>query len=206
MKKFITIITFLAFVISAPVFASEKGSLMEAQIADTKSYTIDVSHSTLGFVVKHMGVGKTRGAFDEYNGTISYDADTQEFGADITINVSSIDTDNEKRDNHLRGADFFDVENYPEITFSNARLKEIDGKKIIFGELTIKGVTKTITIPAEISGPVQGMKGGLVIGIVGSTTINRQDFNVSWSKLLDNGGLVVDNNVELILEIEAKAG
>jgi len=207
MKKILVLI--MTFILAGTSFAmaQEVSDTAQAQqVQEAKTYAIDAAHSTLGFAVRHMGVGKTRGSFDEYEGTITYDPATMSLSAQVTIKAASIDTDNENRDNHLRSADFFDVETHPAITFNNVRLKQIDDTDMIFGDLTIKGVTKTVTIPVEIAGPVAGNKGASMIGIIGSTTINRQDFNVNWSKTMDSGGMVVDNNVELIIEIEAKAG
>ena len=123
------------------------------------------------------------------------------FRADVTIDANSIDTNNEKRDGHLRTADFFDAEQYPAITFKNASLEQ--NGTVIAGDLTIKGVTKRINIPVEISGPVAGPQGGNVIGISGETTINRQDFGVSFNKVLETGGLMVSDDVKIIVDIEA---
>jgi len=193
MKKLSLLLT------TAFIFLS--GSLAQAQ---TK-YEIDAAHSTLGFAVKHMGVSTTRGAFSDFKGTIDYDpANPAAFAADVTVDAKSIDTANENRDNHLRGEDFFDVEKYPSITFQNAKLEQKDGKSVIVGDLTIKDVTKSVEIPVEISGPVKGMGGGDVIGLAGETTINRQDFHVKWNKAWDAGGLVVADDVKLIVEVEAK--
>jgi len=208
MKKLNTLLILLALAIPATANAQEAPAEvpMAAPMAAASvgNFEIDAVHSTLGFAVKHMGAGKTHGSFNDFKGSISYDPGTMTLDADVTIVASSINTNNENRDNHLRSADFFDVANFPEITFKNAHLKQLDGKDIIFGDLTIKGVTKTVTIPVEISGPVAGMGGASALGISGSTTINRQDFGITFSKQMDNGGLVVDNNVDLIIDIEAK--
>ena len=174
--------------------------------ASAAEYAIDASHSTLGFAVKHLQVGTTRGVFADYSGTISFDpADYSTFKADATIQVSSIDTNNEKRDGHLKSGDFFEAETYPTITFASTRLEKSGEGAVIVGNLTIKGITKEISIPVSVVGPVEGMGGGMVVGIAGETTINRQDFGVSWSKTLDGGGLVVGDEVKLTIEIEAHA-
>ncbi len=148
MKKLTLLLTTAIFVLS--------GSLAQAQ----SKYEIDASHSTLGFAVKHMGVGTTRGAFNDFQGSIDYDpAKPEAFAADVIIEANTIDTANENRDNHLRNEDFFDVPTYPNITFKNAKLEQQDGKNVIVGDLTIKDVTKSVSIPVEISGPVAGMGG-----------------------------------------------
>ena len=167
-------------------------------------YDIDPAHSTLGFAIKHLKVSTVRGVFTNYSGAIEFDPnDLSSFKTEVTIQANSIDTKNEQRDNHLKSADFFDVEKFPTITFTNAKLeKQADGV-VIVGDLMMKGVTKSITIPVEVSGPVKGMQGDDVIGIAGEGMINRQDFGISWSKALDSGGLVVDDTVRLVVEIEA---
>lgn len=189
------------------VFVAVISLLVGAQVAPALAanmYEIDAAHSTLGFAVKHLQVGTTRGGFTDYSGVIEFDpADYATFKADVSIQVNSIDTNNEKRDGHLRSADFFDVETFQTITFKSDKLEKRGEGAVIIGDLTIKGVTKQLTIPVEISGPIQGMGEGTVIGITGQTTINRQDFGVSWNKTLDAGGLVVDDMVNLVIEIEA---
>jgi polyisoprenoid-binding protein YceI len=168
--------------------------------AEAQVYNIDKQHSTVGFAVKHLQVSTVRGSFGDYAGSITLDpADPAMFNAEATIQVSSINTGVEGRDKHLRGGDFFDAEQFPTITFKS---KKLDGTNLT-GDLTIRGVTKEITFPVEISGPVNSPMGGSAIGLHGETKINRQDFGVSWSKNLDNGGLVVDDNVTLTIDIEA---
>ncbi len=175
-----------------------------SSFAAAAKYDIDVSHSTLGFAVKHLQVGTTRGGFNDYVGSISYDPDDlSTFNAEVTIQVSSIDTNSEARDNHLKAPDFFDVEKFPTITFKSTRLEKRGEGAVMVGDLTIKDVTKEITFPVSVSGPVQSPFGATVIGIQGETVINRQDYGVSFSKALDNGGLVVDDMVVLVIEIEA---
>ena len=166
--------------------------------ADT--YAIDAGHTTIGFSVKHMMVSNTTGQFNKYDATISYDPkDLAASSISATVDVASIDTKNEKRDAHLKGADFFDTEKFPSITFVS---KTINADSIV-GDLTIKGVTKEVTIPVEISGPVVTPFGSTVIGINGSFKINRQDYGVSWNKTLDQGGLAVGDEVTVNISIEA---
>ena len=181
-------------------------SLFFSGIAQATVYEIDPNHSTIGFAAKHLQVSTTRGNFTDYKGTIDFNPeDLTAFKADVTIQAGSINTQNEKRDNHLRSGDFFEAEQYPTITFTSTRIAESGGGYSILGELTIKGVTKTISIPVEIAGPVASPMGSQVIGIKGQTVIDRQDFGVSWSKTMDNGGLVVSDVVDIIIELEAGA-
>lgn len=175
-----------------------------AAVAEAKNYEIDAVHSTLGFAIKHLTVGTTRGGFSTYSGTIVFDPnDYSTFQADVIIEANSIDTNNEARDNHLKSADFFDVEKFPTITFKSARLEKRGEGAVIIGNLTIKDVTKELTIPVQISGPVKSPYGNSVIGLAAQIQINRQDFNVNFNKTLDNGGTVVADMVDLIIEIEA---
>lgn len=173
-----------------------------AQAVDT--YIIDKSHSTIGFAVKHLMVSTTRGEFREYEGVIKFDKDDlSAFTAEVTIQTDSLDTRDGKRDVHLKAEDFFDVEQYPTLTFNNAKLSQKSSGYEIVGDLTIRDVTKTVSIPVDLSGPVVSpFTGNKVIGITGEITINRQDFGISWSKTMDQGGFVVDNNVRIIVEIE----
>jgi len=167
------------------------------------AYKIDGVHSSIGFAVKHLMISTTRGEFTDFTGEIQFDSqDLSTFSADLVIEAKSINTRNEKRDGHLMAADFFDVQQYPTLEFKGKRLvKNGDGYDLT-GNLTIKAVTKEITIPVTIAGPIQ-RNDGEVIGLSGEITINRQDYGVSWSKTMDQGGLMVDNNVKIIIEIEA---
>jgi len=168
------------------------------------TYTIDAAHTTIGFAVKHLVVSTTRGSFTDSVGDITFDKDDLDtFKANITIQVNSINTNNEKRDDHLKSGDFFDAEKHPTITFMGKKISGSDGNYTILGDLTIRGMTKEIALPVEISGPVKNPFGGTVMGIAGEIVINRQDYGVSWNKALDTGGFVVDDKVKLVIEIEA---
>lgn len=177
------------------------GLLAMPALADT--YTVDPSHSEVAFSVRHMLVSNVRGNFGALNGSFGYDpADLASFTASATIAVSSIDTRNEDRDDHLRSPDFFDAEQFPEITFNVTRVDVNGGDPILYGDLTMKGVTKEIQLPISVSGPVKGMAGEMRAGFEGTTRINRQDWGVSWSKTLDGGGLVVGDEVRIIVNVE----
>jgi polyisoprenoid-binding protein YceI len=165
--------------------------------ADT--YTIDPAHTSFAFVVKHMMISNVPGEFDKFSGQIVYSpTDLANSQANISIDVNSINTRIDKRDAHLKSPDFFDAAKFPAITFVSTKFTP----GYITGNLTMKGVTKTVTIPVTISGPVNEM-GHQAIGITGSTTINRQDYGVNWNKTLDQGGLAVSNDVLINISIEA---
>ena len=189
--------TFRLFVLAVGIILAGQG----AWAADT--YTIDPAHSSMGFSARHMMVSTVIGVFDDYQGAITYDpADPAAFKADVTIQAKSINTRVAKRDDHLRGAEFFDVEKHPVITFTTVKLDKQDGRAVLTGSLTMKGVAKEVSIPVMISGPVQGM-GSSIIGLSGSFTLNRQDYGINWNQALDNGGLAVSDEVKVDINIEA---
>ena len=177
--------------------------LMGNNVFAEKVYKIDGVHSSIGFAVKHLMISTARGEFTDYTGEIQFNAeDLSSFSLDIVIEAKSINTRNEKRDGHLKGEDFFDVEKYPTLSFKGRQLvKNSDGYDLT-GDLTIKDVTKEITIPVTISGPIQ-RQDGEAIGLSGEIVINRQDYGVSWSKTMDKGGLMVADKVKIIIDIEA---
>ena len=180
------------------------GIVLAAQAWAADTYTIDPNHSSISFSVKHMMVSTVTGVFGDFTGSVTYDPkDQAAFKADAVIQVKSIDTRTPKRDDHLRGPDFFDAEKFPTITFTAKKLDKEDAQTVLTGDLTMKGVTKEVSIPVSIAGPVQGMGGASVIGLSGSFTLNRQDYGVSWNKTLDNGGFVVGNDVKVEINVEA---
>ena len=200
----------LSFGIMTVSFAAETGAedkmmdgVMALEETQAPAYTIDPVHSTIGFAVKHLQIATTRGKFNEYSGIVHYDPDNLDaFKAEVTIRVDSIDTGNEKRDQHLLSGDFFLAEEYPVITFESSRLDKRGEGHVIVGELTIRGVTKELTFPVDIAGPVPSPFGQKVMALSAETVINRQDFGISWSKQMDGGGFVVADEVKLIVELE----
>ncbi len=176
---------------------------LSAGVAQSASYTVDASHSYVGFSVRHMVVTTVRGSFDEFMGSFDYDPENPAaFTASAVIKTASIDTRNAKRDDHLRNEDFFDAPNHPEITFETTGAEVVGDKLHVSGNLTMRGVTKGITIPVTFSEQVTDPWGNVRIGFEGSTTINRQDWGISWSKSLDAGGLVVSDEVTIELNIQ----
>ena len=168
------------------------------------TWNIDMAHSSIGFSVRHLVISKTTGTFGEFDGTVEFDGVNLETGSvEVTAQMASVDTDDAKRDDHLRGPDFFDVEKYPTMSFKS---KKITAKKSgsfqLTGLLTIKGVSKEVTFDCEFNGVANDPWGNTRAGFSAETEINRQDFNVSWSKTLDGGGLVVGDMIKLTLEIE----
>ena len=192
----------------APTASPQAAPAPQAQAspaAGPNTWQIDSSHTTAGFSVKHMMVTNVHGSFGKVSGTIEYDGkDPSTIAADVTIDAASIDTNNEKRDTHLRSADFFDVANHPTITFKSKRVqKSSDGAFKLVGDLTMRGVTKEIAL--EVEGPSPLVNAGRVykVGASASGVINRQDFGLKWNRALEAGGVTVSDTVKLVLEIEA---
>ena len=172
-----------------------------ALAADT--FEIDPAHSAANFRVKHMLISTVQGRFSKVSGTIVFDEkDPSKCSVEATIKSDSITTDNEARDKHLKSADFFDVEKYPEITFKSKKVEKRGEQWVAIGTLTMRGVSKDIELPFEVN-KLAGPR-GTIIGIGAETKLNRQDYGVSWSRKLDNGGMVVADEVKIELNLEAK--
>ena len=169
------------------------------------NWNVDASHSKLGFSVTHMMVSETEGKFKIYEGKVSSksDIDFTDASIDFKIDVNSINTDDEKRDGHLKSPDFFDAAKFPEIKFVSKSFTAIDGQYRLTGDLTMKGVTKEVSFPVSVDGPVKNPMGGEAIGLSGQLTVNRQDYGVSFNKILDNGGVMVGNDVTVTINLEA---
>jgi len=165
--------------------------------------SVDKSHTNVGFQVTHMVITKVNGHFNDYEVQFTFDPKNLEtFNLEATISAASVDTDNEKRDEHLRSADFFDADKYPEMIFKSTKaVKTAEGYKAI-GTLTIKDVTRELELPFTVTGPVKGPWGNTRYGIEAKTTINRKDFNVLWNKTMDTGGLVVSDDVDIIIDAQ----
>lgn len=170
--------------------------------ADT--WEIDRVHSSVGFQVNHMVISKVNGKFDSFNGTINFDGkDFSRASVVVNIDPKTIDTDNERRDGHLKSPDFFAADSLPEMKFVSTSIKPLGENKFqMVGDLTMRGVTKPVTLDGEFRGTVAAM-GGTKAGFSAKGTINRQDWGVSWNKTLDAGGFVVSDNVDLLIEVEA---
>jgi polyisoprenoid-binding protein YceI len=173
--------------------------------AVTGSYVLDPSHSRVGFVARHAMVTKVRGAFNEFEGTATIDGDDPtKSSVAITIQAASIDTRNEQRDAHLRTNDFLDLDNYPTITFTSTAIEHDGGNDFrVTGDLTIKGITKSITFPLEYQGLVKDPWGNDRIGFEGSVVVNRKDWGVNWNAALEAGGVLVSEKVTLEFELSA---
>ncbi|CAN5551470.1 YceI family protein [soil metagenome] len=174
-------------------------------IADiTGDYTIDPSHTRLGFVARHAMVTKVRGQFKEFSGTAHVDSTTPANSkVDISIVAGSVDTGSADRDGHLLSGDFFGVEETPTITFTSTDVSRDGTDWTITGDLTIKGTTKSVTIDFEEVGTAKDPFGNLRLGFEGSTTINRSDWGLSFNAVLETGGVLVSEKIKLEFDISA---
>jgi polyisoprenoid-binding protein YceI len=171
--------------------------------AETARWNIDPDHSLIEFRVSHMMVSKTTGRFLDYQGFVTMDADAKTFTTiEATINAASIDTDHEKRDNHLRNADFLDAAQHPTMTFKMTRYVKQGEKYSVVGDFTLRGVTKEVSLVGSFNGVTQDPWGNTRTGFTAEGTLNRKDFGMTWNKTLDSGGLVVGEDVHIRLEIE----
>lgn len=173
-------------------------------IPQAGSYSLDASHSTVGFSVRHMVVSKTRGRFTEFEGEINFAEDPLQSSVNVTIQAASINTADEKRDEHLRSADFFHIEQHPTLTFASTAVRHVGGSEFeVDGNLTVAGVTKSVTLELEYEGTVNDPWGGVRSGFHAKTKINREDFGLTWNAALEAGGVVVGKDITIELEIEA---
>ncbi|WP_181781266.1 YceI family protein [Pseudonocardia pini] len=167
------------------------------------TWEIDAVHSDVSFSVRHMMVSKVKGRFGAFSGTVVTGERFEDSTVTATIDATSIDTNNEQRDGHIKSADFFEVEKYPEWTFTSTGINADGVEFELHGDLTLKGVTKPVTLNLEIGGFGPDAFGGTRCGFTATTTINRSDFGVDISMPLDGGGVVVSEKVLITLEIEA---
>ena len=196
MRKRLVLFLLFASVAAAGVRAADSTA--------APTWKIDHAHSKIGFRVTHLMISRVEGRFGDYDAVIDFRPEDLEISSvKVTITASSINTENENRDNDLRSPHFFDVEKYPKITFVSKKVTRTGDKTFtLAGDLTIRDSTKEITLQGTLNGPIDVPWGGQRAGISLLGTINRQDFGVSWNKTLDNGGLVVSDEVTLDIELE----
>jgi polyisoprenoid-binding protein YceI len=188
MKAWILLAT--TAIAASPAFAAE--------------FAVDTAHSSANFSVRHMMVSNARGDFAGVTGKIVWDGDPKTASVEATIDASTVDTGVDKRDEHLRSADFFDVAKYPTLTFKSRKVESAGtGRLKITGDLTMRGVTKEVVL--DVEGPTAEFKnpwGKIVIGASASTTVKRTDFGLTWNKALETGGVVVGDDVKIAIELE----
>lgn len=170
----------------------------------TGTWTIDPTHSRVGFVTRHAMVTKVRGSFRDVEGTVVIDAANHKAStATVTLQVASVDTGQAQRDEHLRTGDFFDAAAFPTITFTSTDV-EVDGTDVtLAGDLTIKGVTRPVTLQLEYQGTAKDLYGNVRAGFDGSTTVKRSDWGLSYNAALETGGMLISDKTVLEFEISA---
>ena len=169
------------------------------------TYVLDPAHTRIGFVARHAMVTKVRGQFNEFEGSAVVDADDfTKSSAQLTIQATSIDTRNEQRDGHLKSNDFLSLEEYPQITFVATDVRQSGPTSLeLTGDLTIRGVTNSVTIPFEFEGAATDPFGNLRVGFEGSTVINRKDYGITWNAALETGGVLVSDKITLEFDVSA---
>lgn len=168
------------------------------------NWAVDKSHSTVGFEVKHMMISKVKGQFLDYSAEVNATdlKDLTSAHVQFTFDVASITTNSDDRDNHLRSADFFNVEQYPSITFSSTTIEQVGADYKITGDLTIRDTTKPIIFDVAFGGHGKNPWGVEVYGFEGSASINREEFGLTWNQTLETGGVLVGKEIKIKVELE----
>jgi polyisoprenoid-binding protein YceI len=189
----------------ASASASPVGDDRDADDTAVNSYKIDTAHSSVSFKVRHLGLANVRGAFRSYEVDLTMNPnDLSTFQTEAIIHVESIDTGIEKRDNHLRSADFFGADTYPTIGFVSKEIRNADGPGFeLVGDLTIRDITREIVLETEVVGTAPGPMGESRIGLEASVVISRKDFGLTWDNLTEAGGVIVGDEVTITLEVQA---
>jgi len=171
----------------------------------TNNWNIDATHSGINFSIRHLVVSKVRGRFAKYTGAVKIDDDDiTRSVVEATIDASSIDTGTPQRDDHLRSADFFDVEKFPELRFRSRRIEKVaDAKYRVTGDLTIRDVTREVSLDVEYGGKAKDPRGDERAGFVARASLDRKDFGLQWNQLLEAGGAIVGDQVDIEIDIEA---
>ena len=180
----------------------ETRSINGVEIPPAGAYAFDKSHTTLGFVARHM-LSKVRGRFTAFDGEVTIGQSVEDSSVRVEIRADSVSTDSEQRDGHLRGDDFFDVENHPNLIFTSTALRVGEGSAFeLDGQLTIKDVTNPVTLQGEFLGTGPGLQGGTLAAFSAKTTLNREDWDLTWNVAVETGGLLVGKNVDIVLDVE----
>jgi polyisoprenoid-binding protein YceI len=169
-----------------------------------ENWNIDTVHSTVGFTVRHLMVSKVHGLFTKWKGTLAFDeANVAASQVEVTIDVASVDTREPQRDAHLRSGDFFEAEKFPQMTFKSTKVQGTKAAFKVTGDLTLRGVTKSVVLDVEYAGRTVHPQLGERAGFSAHTSINRKDFGVTYNQVLEAGGLALSEKVDIVIEIEA---
>lgn len=168
------------------------------------SWQIDSSHSQINFTARHMMISKVRGSFEKFSGSVNFDEETPtNTTVNIEVDLSSINTRDEQRDGHLQSPDFFDVANYPTMTFVSTRVEQIDAHNgRLYGNLTIKDISKEVVLDVEYAGVAKSPWGTESAGFSASGSLNRKDWGLTWNQTLETGGVLVGDKINLEIELE----
>ncbi len=180
-------------------------ALFIVSIARAADYEVDPAHSEVGFSVKHMAISTVKGHFAKFSGTFNFDPESGKLGNNkFDVDVTSIDTGNSKRDDHLKSPDFFDAAKYPTITLTNSKIKKTGNAKYEWtADMNMHGVTKPVTFDVTYNGSAKGMEGKMHAAFSAKTVIKRSEWGLKWNKTLEAGGLMVSDDVNLTVEVEA---
>jgi polyisoprenoid-binding protein YceI len=173
----------------------------------TGDYTLDATHTRIGFSARHAMVTTVRGQFDEFEGSAHLDLNNPAASsANVRIKVASVSTGQEQRDEHLRNGDFFDAEVFPEIVFASTKVEKVDEETLLVtGDLTIKDVTRPVTVEFILNGSAKDVYGNMRVGFEGSATISRKDWGLSYNAALETGGVLISDKIKLQLDVSAIA-
>ena len=168
------------------------------------SWQIDKAHSDISFSVRHMMISTVRGRFEDFDGTFEInETNPTQSKVEIVVQAASINTKEEQRDGHLKSPDFLDVAQYPTLTFKSSRIEKVDEHHFnLIGNLTIKDVSKQVTLPVEYAGQAKSPWGTISAGFTASTKINRKDWNLTWNQALETGGVLVGDDITINIELE----
>jgi polyisoprenoid-binding protein YceI len=177
----------------------------QTKSAGRTTWELDAVHSEIGFAVRHLMISTVKGRFQNFAAQIELnDADLTDSSLRVEVDVTSIDTRSAQRDDHLRSADFFDAANHPKMVFQSRRIEKVEEDHyVVTGDLTIRGVTHEVKLDAEVAGPSR-MWGNEVIGVTLTGTIDRREYGLLWNQAVETGGVVVGNEVKLLIEAEVK--
>lgn len=189
--------------LAAPMVSSANAA--DEKDPNVSAYAVDKSHSRIAFQVRHLGISKVTGVFGDYDVDLRLDpSDIASLETTARVAVGTIDTGNEKRDGHLKSADFFSADTFPNMTFRSTAVRSTSDKSFeLIGDLTIRDITREVVLTGELVGPVVGPMGGTRVAFDAKGTISRSDFGLTWNKLTEAGGIIVADEVDIILELQA---
>jgi polyisoprenoid-binding protein YceI len=173
-------------------------------VPEPGTYAIDSSHSSVEFVGRHLGFAKVRGRFTKFEGSIEIADVPEQSSVEVTIDTASLDSSDTRRDEHLRSGDFFDVETYPRITFKSSAVRAVgDGRWDVDGHLTVRDISRPVTLNVDFEGGEADPWGGKRIGFSATNELDREDFGLTWNQVLESGGLLVGKKIKIDLGVEA---